>query len=438
MATTAIVWFRNDLRLHDNEALTLAVSKFDFVLPVYVFDERIFTGKTSLGFQKTAKFRTKFLIEAVADLRQNLREKGSDLLIFTGKPEEILFSLAESINSQCVICNRERTHEEVFVQDALEKKLWQIGQELNYVRGKMLYHTADLPFPVSQLPDVFTQFRKEIEATTPIREPLDEPVTIPFPESITNRGELPTLATFDKEDVASSHLENLHFIGGETHALNQLSYYFWDKKLVTNYKETRNGLHGWDYSSKFSPWLAAGCISPRKIFYELQRYEEEHGKNESTYWLYFELLWRDYFRLVAKKHGNRIFQLQGIKGKLPETTCDWELFTRWQTGNTGVPFVDACMRQLAETGFMSNRGRQNVASFLVHDLGVDWLLGAEYFESMLLDYDPCSNYGNWNYIAGVGNDPREQRQFNIATQASKYDAKGEFVKFWQTKKALHT
>jgi len=106
------------------------------------------------------------------------------------------------------------------------------------------------------------------------------------------------------------------------------------------------------------------------------------------------------------------------------------MFDLWAIGKTGVPFVDANMRELTATGWMSNRGRQNVASFLVRDLKVNWQMGAEYFESQLIDYDTCSNWGNWNYVAGVGSDPREDRYFNILTQAKNYDPLGDYVRLW--------
>ena len=188
---------------------------------------------------------------------------------------------------------------------------------------------------------------------------------------------------------------------------------------------------GGDYSSKFSPWLSQGCLSPKMIYAEIKRYEQERVKNESTYWLFFELLWRDFFRLMGKKYENKIFQKLGTKGTLSlNLKNDPQLMQVWIEGRTGVPFIDANMRELSHTGFMSNRGRQNVASFLVKDLSVNWQMGADYFESLLLDYDPCSNYGNWNYVAGVGSDPRENRYFNILAQAKKYDPKGKYVKLW--------
>jgi deoxyribodipyrimidine photo-lyase len=329
------------------------------------------------------------------------------------------------------LCNRERTHEEVFVQDALEQKLWTFGVELLYVRGKMLYHTQDLPVPVHHTPDIFTQFRKDNEQITQVRQPLPMPTAMPpLPAGLEIR-ELPFLEDFGHTPFQRDPRSVLPFGGGETEGLKRLRYYFWEKDLIASYKETRNGLIGGDYSSKFSPWLAQGCLSPKMIYHELRRYERERVDNESTYWLFFELLWRDFFRLMGKKHGKRIFLKGGIQNR-PQKCWknNREMFDLWVSGNTGVPFIDANMRELAATGWMSNRGRQNVASFLVKDLKVNWQMGAEYFESMLLDYDPCSNWGNWNYVAGVGSDPREDRYFNILTQAKNYDPKGDFVRLW--------
>jgi deoxyribodipyrimidine photo-lyase len=221
------------------------------------------------------------------------------------------------------------------------------------------------------------------------------------------------------------------FVGGETAALNRLNEYLWQNEGILKYKETRNELLGKNFSSRFSPWLALGCISPKRIYQEIRKFERERKANESTYWLIFELLWRDFFRLMGKKYKNQIFKPQGPRNiKNTRLNSDMHCFQKWADGETGVPFIDANMRELNQTGFMSNRGRQVVASFLSKDLKLNWLLGAEYFESNLIDYDVCSNYGNWNYIAGVGSDPREDRMFNIQTQMAKYDAAGTFVKYW--------
>ena len=427
-----IVWFRQDLRLHDNEALTDAIKSGEEVIPVYVFDERIFLGKTRFGFKKTEKFRAKFIIESIQDLKKSLQELGSNLIVRIGKPEEEIFKIARKAKSSWVFCNRERTREEVEVQDALERNLWSIGQEVRFSRGKMLYYTQDLPFPITHCPDVFTNFRKEVEKFVRIREPLAAPKEIFQPLTVNIEvGEIPTVQDLGHDEVIQDVRAVLDFKGGETEGMKRLHHYFWGIDAISNYKKTRNGLLGADFSSKFSPWLAQGCLSPKMIYNELKRYEEERNNNDSTYWMFFELLWRDFFRFMGKKHGNNIFLKGGTKGEeSSDSKDDFALLKLWTEGRTGVPFIDANMRELAYTGFMSNRGRQNVASFLIKDLKVNWQMGAEYFESLLIDYDPCSNWGNWNYLAGVGSDPREDRYFNILSQARKYDPKGDYVKHW--------
>lgn len=429
---TAIIWFRNDLRIHDNEALHDALEAAENIIPTYIFDPRVFLATTKFGFPKVGKYRTKFILESIIDLKKNLQKIGSDLFVRVGHPEDEIPKLAREVKSSWVFCNRERTQEEVDVQDAMEHNLWEIGQELRYSRGKMLFYTADLPFPVTHTPDGFTQFRKEVEKYIPIREPLEAPQEIRrYDLQEVDFGAIPSMEDLGAEDFDSNDAGGFSWTGGESEAIKQLQYYLWESNLIANYKETRNELLGRDFSSKFSPWLAQGCLSPKLIYSELKKYEQERTKNKSTYWLFFELMWRDFFRLTGKKFGNEIFKIGGIKKERPSCTkVDMNLFSIWAEGRTGIPFIDANMKELNATGFMSNRGRQNVASFLVNDLKLNWLLGAEYFESLLIDYDPCSNYGNWNYIAGVGADPREDRYFNIISQAKRYDPRGEYVKYW--------
>ena len=429
MEKKAIIWFRNDLRVHDNESLIDGLQSVSDIYPVYVFDPRVMNGLTSFGFRKTGIYRAQFIIESIVDLRRRLQEKGSNLIVRIGHPEEVLFELARTLKTNWIFCNRERTDEEVKVQDALEKKLWSIGQEVRFNRGKMLYYTADLPFPVNHTPETFTAFRKEVEKFVSIRPPLPEPNRLPPLNPEVELGHIPTLKDLGYDDKRISSAKS-RFHGGESAGLEQLRYYFWEKDHIASYKKTRNEMLGWDFSSKFSPYLAQGCISPKLIYDQLKKYESERVSNQSTYWLFFELMWRDFFRLMGKKHENHIFKITGLKRLNKAWIEDQSLFNAWAEGKTGVPLIDANMRELNQTGFMSNRGRQNVASFLVNNLGINWLMGAEYFESYLIDYDPCSNYGNWNYLAGVGNDPRESRIFNIPSQSKKYDPEGTYIKHW--------
>ncbi|KAL4238250.1 hypothetical protein ACF0H5_002963 [Mactra antiquata] len=426
-----ICLLRNDLRIHDNEVLSWANKNGNYLIPIYCFDPRHFAGTYHFGFPKTGPHRLKFLLECVKDLRKNLTARGSGLVVRQGKPEVVISELVQKLgvdNVHAITYHQEATQEELDVEKAIKESC---GVKLvQSIWGHTLFHKDDLPFPVSRLPDVYTQFRKNVEGSCRVRQCIDLPEKLnPLPEGIED-GEIPSMEQLGLQEPPSDSRTAFPYEGGETTALERLNYFLWDTDAVATYKETRNGMIGADYSTKFSPWLAHGCISPRKIYFEIQRYEKERTANKSTYWVIFELLWRDYFRFVALKYGNKLFYQSGIQGKDIPWKQDKELFKAWKEGRTGVPYVDANMREVAATGFMSNRGRQNVASFLMKDLKLDWRLGAEWFESMLVDHDVCSNYGNWLYSAGLGNDPREDRKFNMVKQGLDYDPEGEYVRLW--------
>jgi len=424
-----LIWFRNDLRLHDHEPLHDALQQGAEIIPVYCFDPRQF-GTTAFGFPKTGKFRAKFLVESVQDLRQSLKALGSDLIVRRGQPEAILPELAAQLAVQSVSWHEEVTAEETAVEEAVASQLEAAGIAVQTYWGATLYHPDDLPFAIAKLPEVFTQFRKKVERHSTVYHPFPSPQHLPPLPSSVDPGEIPTVADLGLEAPTPDDRAVLAFNGGETAGLARLHHYLWESDCLKRYKETRNGLLGADYSSKFSPWLALGCLSPRRIHQAVQHYEEERVKNDSTYWLVFELLWRDYFRFICDKHGDRVFYPSGLRGLKIDWKQDWERFDAWREGKTGYPLVDANMRELAASGFMSNRGRQNVASFLTKNLGIDWRMGAEWFESLLVDYDVCSNWGNWNYTAGVGNDSRGFRYFNIPKQSKDYDPEGAYVKHW--------
>ena len=197
-----------------------------------------------------------------------------------------------------------------------------------------------------------------------------------------------------------------------------------------SYKQVRNAIDGWDNSCKLSPWLANGCLSVRQVMWVLSDYEKNKTANESTYWIYFELLWREYFQWYAHKNGSKLFSLSGIKS-LSHLTCYYpERFQKWVNGSTPFPIVNACMNELRKTGYLSNRGRQIVASCFVNELAMDWRYGAAYFEQVLIDYDVASNWGNWQYLAGVGADTRDKRHFNLEKQTQQFDPKSRYIKQW--------
>ncbi len=424
-----ILWLRNDLRLHDQEALYRAVANCEEIYPVFCLDPRQF-AEDQFGFQKTGPFRTQFLKESLEDLHQRLKEKGSTLILRQGKPEEVLPALVAEGEIEAVFAHKEVTAEEVQVETAVENALFKAGISLNLYWGSTLYHLEDLPMPMNALPDVFTQFRKQVEKMASVRELFPTPAAISTQTALFKSDIFPSFEALGQTAPVPDERAVLPFKGGEIAGIERLQDYFWEKDCLKTYKETRNGLLGSDYSSKFSAWLALGCLSPRYIYQEVKRYEKLRKKNSSTYWLIFELIWRDYFRFVSHRYGNDLFKVGGIKRESRKWSQHAQRFEAWKNGETGVPFVDANMKELLHTGFMSNRGRQNVASFLVRDLGLDWRMGAAWFESQLVDYDVCSNWGNWNYVAGIGNDPREDRYFNTVSQARRYDSQGEYIKTW--------
>ena len=434
---TSIVWFRNDLRIRDNAVLSKAIAESDQIIPVYIFDTERWSD-LDLGFKKTGSFQTKFLLESVSDLQQNLQSLGSDLIVESGNPSSVLSDIAKKYDAAKVYASKEVTWEEVNQERSVQEALEMRNASLELIWQSTLYHLDDLIQPIDQLPDVFTSFRKKQEKYAKVREEVATPDLImspPLPQAV-----IPGLDEFgySVSDAVQDERTVIQLVGGEKLAWARLEHYFWEADELKNYKWTRNGLLGEDYSSKFSPWLAHGCISPRSIFHEVQRYEKERKKNVSTYWLVFELIWRDYFRFVCLKYGRKVFFKGGIKDLVPDYENDRAVFHQWMNGETGQPFVDANMKELKLTGIMSNRGRQNVASYLVKDLQIDWRWGAAWFEHMLADYDVCSNWGNWMYVAGVGNDPRENRYFNVPRQAEKYDPKGEYVRHWLGPDALQS
>ncbi|MEM6611571.1 MAG: DASH family cryptochrome [Cyanobacteria bacterium P01_C01_bin.72] len=428
MPQRILIWYRNDLRIHDLLALDEAVQQEAEIVPLYCFDDRHF-GETDFGFPKTGNYRAQFLRESVADLRNSLQQLGSNLVVRRGLPELIIPAIAEQLKIDQVSYSKEVTSEEKRVEKKLRQALAAKQIKTNIYWEATLYLPEDLPFGIKQTPELYTAFRKQVEKKSEINESLAAPKKLPpLPEI--EPGEIPTLADLGLSTPDFDQRGVLQFKGGETEAIKRLKDYFWQQDCLRKYKETRNGMLGANYSSKFSPWLALGCISPRFINDQIIKYEAERVKNNSTYWLVFELIWRDFFRFIVAKHGNQVFKIEGMQGIDIPWKEDWQRFDLWRTGKTGYPLVDANMRELAATGFMSNRGRQNVASFLTKNLGIDWRMGAEWFESLLVDYDVCSNWGNWNYTAGVGNDARGFRYFNIAKQTKDYDPQGKYIKHW--------
>lgn len=424
---TALHWFRGDLRVADNEAL-LAACRADRVLAAYCFDPAQF-GPGQYGFPKTGPYRAQFLLETVADLSERLRALNIPLYVFTQRPEEALPGLVRAQGVTEVHLQLEWTRDECRVRDAVREKLPAGTRMLETCEG-FLFHPDDLPFRGPEaIPEVFTAFRKRCEKEVAVRPLLPEPRPRPAGHWEDPKTPMPCLADLGFGPLERDPRSAFPFRGGATAARARIQSYFWDNRRLSYYKHTRNGLVHTEYSTKLSPWLANGALSARQVYWETRKYEQEVVRNQDTYWLIFELIWRDYFRYISRKHGNRIFFPGGILGRGPVPPADPETLRAWTAGKTASDFINANMIELSRTGWMSNRGRQNAASYWTRHLCQDWRVGAAWFEYLLVDYDVHSNWGNWMYNSGVGNDPRD-RTFNPEAQAARYDADGRFRRLW--------
>ncbi|KEF61909.1 uncharacterized protein A1O9_03481 [Exophiala aquamarina CBS 119918] len=497
---------RRDLRLGDNpifheihKLFQQPQNPFTHVLPLYVFAAQQIEvsgflkdpasrspypeARSEVGrFWRCGPHRAKFLAESVWDLKSQLTKLGSNLDIRVGTLGKVIDDLLAQLkqqNDKTLVSAIWMTEEEGVEEKRDERDVRRAAEKAGadfrlWIDEKYFIDDRDLPFDnPSDLPDVFTSYRKSVE---PLREAPRK--TIPTPSSLppmpsglpvqTEPFSLPE--TYDElesklmkplkadpplPDPVSfpAEAKSAHpFQGGSTEGLERLQSLI-GSGAMTQYKDTRNGLLGTDFSTKLSAWLALGCITARQIHFQLLDFEDGRdtqyqgvagygkGENKGTAAVRFELLWRDYMRLCTRKFGPRLFRLEGFrndtsylwkrpgaKGSAPEVDG---MFRRFLQGTTGTALIDASQRELYLTGYTSNRARQNVASYLAKHLGINWKLGAEWYECMLTDYDVSSNWGNWQYVAGVGNDPRgEARVFNPVKQSFDYDPQGDYCRAW--------
>lgn len=443
-----LYWLRNDLRLHDNEVLAaLPAAGATALLPVYCFDPAALGPDPYLKLPKTGPHRLPFLLAALADLQRHYAALGSSIHFVIGRPAEVLPRLVRELGLTAVWTSAEHTTEENAAEAALMAALAAPpGAELagavplRRFENLTLLHPADLPIAVRNLPLSFSKFRFDVAAKVRVRAPLPAPGQLPPLPAGFAPAPLPTplvlAEVLGQPELAAPAYDRRSALpaglgGGETAALARLHDYAVGRHLIGRYDDTRNQLLGEAFSTKFSAWLANGSLSARQIWAAIDAYDATHGaRSKGAMQLRLELLWRDYFRLLAERTGPAFFRLGGLRDQLPKPTRpDRATFERWAAGRTGYAFVDANMRELAATGFMSNRGRQNVASYLIHDLGQDWRWGAAWFEHQLIDHDPASNWGNWKYIAGTGTDVRDTR-FDVAQQAQRYDPQGRYMRTW--------
>ena len=421
MKKRALMLFAWDLRLQDAPALQAAARQADqLICAALPIDQHPAVRAYESQVGDVSPARRQFIQQCRASLALDLLKRGHSLYQLSAQALEELSRLIEQQQITLVYRHRHPGHYENALWSALRERF--AGVQFLEFEARTLFHQASLPFSLADIPRSFTAFRKQVESR-PIEPARPAPQHLPLPPAALD------LARVHPQAFARLPGGSVSFIGGEAAGLAHMQAYF-AAGHASRYKQTRNALSGWSQSSKLSAWLASGSLSPRQVYQALRAYESLHGANESTYWLYFELLWREYFQWLASVLGPALFRFRGLKATPPLTSFYPQRFQAWCAGRTPWPIVNACMRELKATGYMSNRGRQLVASCLVNELQLDWRYGAAYFERQLLDYDMASNWGNWQYLAGVGVDPRGGRHFDLDKQTRLYDPQGRFIRSW--------
>ncbi|WP_333608144.1 DASH family cryptochrome [Arsukibacterium sp.] len=417
-----LVLLNDSLRLHDNPLL-----KADPLpkLAVVCLNKSAYYGR-QYGLARANLQRFEQQLRLISQLQLALTTQGIGLVTLFGDSHTELVKLIRLTHATELVAAEPTAPDEYQCLQQLKQHI-----SINLLDCNSLLGAAALAPDLHSFPDQFTAFRKRLEPELKVCTPI---AGWSLPHS-TNPWFSP-----EQAQTLNQHFTPLPAMAGscaykiaitEADALKRLKHFIWQEQHILHYKDSRNQLAGSDYASFFSASLAAGSLSVRYCWQQISDFEQQVQANDSTYWLKFELLWREFFRWQMRKYQHRWFSKNGIKGPAdfspPRLSArQQQRFDHWCAGNTGMPFVDANMRLLNQTGLMSNRGRQNVASYLIHDLAIDWRLGAAYFEQRLLDYDVASNWGNWAYIAGYGNSM--PRPFNLLKQAMQYDAQGQFVR----------
>jgi deoxyribodipyrimidine photo-lyase len=401
---TIVMWFRNDLRVLDNPALFKAVEDSDQIIPLFIIDKNLTTGKYS------SSNRNKFLLESLLDLDKSLRDLGGKLVIKSGNPSEVLAKINQKVKIDAIYCSEDYSPYSINRDKDLKQSLEENDIELISFPGRLL---------AEDLKNIVTGSNSTYRVFTPF---YNNWINI-------KRREVFLIPTHIKTPEISNDEINIHLdqnsispkvqIGGEANALIRLSEFI-DNDLQ-NYLDGHDNLDS-DRTSKLSAYLHFGCISPIYI-------ESLLDKSEAAESFRRQLCWRDFYHyiLLNNPKSNEEFQKKYLK--LPWKYDD-ELIKAWKDGQTGYPIVDAAMRQLKETGWMHNRGRLIVGSFLTKDLFIDWREGEEYFMQMLVDGDKANNNGNWQWIASVGVDPAPvwRRVLSPDAQQERYDPEANYIK----------
>jgi deoxyribodipyrimidine photo-lyase len=406
---SSLLWLRRDLRLHDHPALA-AAAKAERMTPVFCLDERLLSGPHASGP------RTQFMLECLTELGEQLRDRGSHLFVVRGDPATELAALAQRVGAS-------ELHLTADVGPFARRRQREVKQAMDELGVSIEVHPG--LFCVDSLREIRTGAGDPYTVFTPfhrnwLRQPrrtvLRAPVKLPPPGADRGFGWVPSLSSLGLEQELAEPMP-----GGEQAGRRALTRFL--RGPVLDYGDGHDVLSG-ESVSRLSPYLHFGCVSPREV-------EQRLGEGDSEQSFRRQLCWRDFYAHVLghfPANARREFQ-ERYRGTL-HWTDDTKLFHSWCAGTTGYPVVDAGMRQLQREGWLHNRARLVVGSFLTKDLGIDWRRGERWFMRLLLDGDEASNNGNWQWIASVGVDPQppSRRIFNPARQQQRFDPDGVYVR----------
>ncbi|HEY7150049.1 MAG TPA: deoxyribodipyrimidine photo-lyase [Solirubrobacterales bacterium] len=407
---TVLVWFRRDLRVHDHPALRAALDRGEDLVPVFCFDDRLLGGRHASGP------RTQFLLDCLADLDGSLRARGSGLVVRRGPPERELPQLARHVGARAIEFTAEispfgRQRDERVARACEEAEI-----ALRAHPGiAAVDDIAEIRTNAGRPFTVFSPFHRAW-LHVPRREPIGAPRKLPPLPSNLSCGRIPRLEALGLEQEVAEPSP-----GGESPARERLRRFLAGR--VRSYESRRDALDR-KTTSRLSPYLHFGCVSPREVEQRLPR-----GVGADAFRR--QLCWRDFYHHVLfhfPRNARSEFQ-DRYRGSIRWSHAT-RAFEAWKQGCTGYPLVDAGMRQLRREGWMHNRARLIAGSFLTKDLGIDWRWGERWFMRLLVDGDEANNNGNWQWVASVGVDPQPafRRIYNPARQMERYDPDGRYVR----------
>jgi deoxyribodipyrimidine photo-lyase len=400
-SSTSIVLLNRDLRIHDHPALDSAISR-GRVVPLFVVDKQMFPSRCSAN-------RAAFLVETLIDLRSSLRSIGGELYVRVGDPVEEAMRLANKSGASSIVVSEDATPLARRREDRLATACRDHRIRLKILPGATVVPPGVLHPAGGDHYRVFTPYWRQW-MQFPRRTVRGAPKKLAGPPGLPV-GRIPSVRSLN-HGPQSPHRPR----GGES--IGRQRALKWLPRDLASYPEVHDDLAG-DLTSKLSPYLHFGCLSANEL---VALAEGQQGGDDFVR----QLCWRDFHHQVLSA-----FPKLSVREYRPGSNRKWRrdsaAIEAWKAGRTGIPVVDAGMRQLLREGWMHNRARLLVASYLTRDQGIDWRIGAQHFMDWLVDADVANNFGNWQWVAGTGNDTRPNRRFNLLRQARRFDPQGAYV-----------